>query len=228
MVSIYYTVLLILPPPFFYSDRAPYGTPPVMAALIDSLTQNLLSPEEIHLTSLVSEEEEVKRSGHDNALGTWVQMCAMAVGLGGKKKECFTVTDVIKMSTISNEEKDAFIACLKDIDPVERLVLLLRRHVGIVLERGKATRERNNLLVVPPVQRGSRKRWLAANAEHRARRASHDENFAKLTSGQMSESEYRSAERRFAAEGHPKDMFAALNLVRFVGEVSKDSSFILS
>ncbi|PWN37772.1 uncharacterized protein FA14DRAFT_183625 [Meira miltonrushii] len=201
-------------------DRAPYGTPPVMAALIDSLTQNLITPEEIHLNRSPSGTEMI-RSGQDNALGAWVQMCAMAVGLGVKAKEVLTVADVIHTST--NDEKDAWKSCLKDIDPAKRLVVLLTRHIHVVLERGKAARERNNLLVVPPVQRGSRKRWLAANAEHRARRASHDENFAKLTSGQISEGEYRSTERRLAAEGHPRDIFATLHLVRFVGELYKVS-----
>lgn len=190
-----------------------------MAGLIDSLIQNLITPEEIHLTRSPS-SAEMNRTVQDNALGTWVQMCAMAVGLGGKTKDYFTVADVIRMNTFTIEEKEAWKLCLKDIDPAKRLVTLLRRHINVVLERGKATRERNNLLVVPPVQRGSRKRWLAANAEQRARRASHDENFAKLTSGQISEGEYRSTERRLAAEGHPRDIFAALHLVRFVGEVS--------
>lgn len=200
-----------------------------MAALIDSLIQNLITPEDIHFNKSLINTEMV-RSGQDNALGSWVQMCAMAVGLGGKAKEAFTVADVIQLSTLTADEKDAWKSCLKEIDPAKRLVVLLKRHINIVLERGKATRERNNLLVVPPVQRGSRKRWLAANAEHRARRASHDENFARLTSGKISEGQYRSTERRLAAEGHPRDMFAALHLVRFVGEVSrtKKSSLELS
>lgn len=186
-----------------------------MSLLSQAIGNELITPHAVHF----GEKAPGSRYQRENALSNWVQLCASAVGFGAGLKESRTPFTMSQDPHLNLEERTSWQNCLNDIDPAHRFITLLRRHMNQVLERGETARARNNLLVVPPSRRGSRKRWQAAHAEMQAQKASHDENFAKLTKGQISEGQYRSEERRRAVIGHPRDMFAALNLVRFVGEV---------
>lgn len=114
----------------------------------------------------------------------------------------------------------AYLETLRDIDPSAIFIQHLEENLTNALERGDTVRSRANHLVVPPPRRGSRKKWAALNADLGVLRAQRDLDMKLASSGQISEQELRSRERKRAALGCPKDVFAVLNYVRFVGEVS--------
>lgn len=113
----------------------------------------------------------------------------------------------------------AYLESLRGIDPTSIFIQHLEENLTNALERGDTVRSRANHLVVPPPRRGSRKKWAALNADLGALRAQRDLDMKLASSGQISEQELRSRERKRAALGCPKDVFAVLNYVRFVGEV---------
>lgn len=204
------------------STRAPYSTPFSMALLAVAIQTSFEKPGDIHFARSDSIDQAELTNKRDAMFGAIVDACVSAVGTYGRRAKHVSPCDMLKSCTSRGDEAAAqeWRHCLDDIDPAVLFTECIVSNVAAILQRGEHLRQRTNLLVAPPPRRGSRRRWQAIDAEIRAQKSWHDNLFAKLTSGEMSEQEYRSEQRRRAAYGYPRDAFVSLNLVRFIGEVS--------
>lgn len=180
-------------------ERAPYKTPAAMAYLCRLLQKQLPSLEKVHsLANLTSQHAP-------NPPGSSVPGSS-SVLLDEQSREV---------------EAKVWDKVLRDINPAEIFMRILRRTIQDMLEKGETIRSEATLLAVPPPRKGSRKRWQAANAKMNALRAGKEEDISQVTRGIISESEFRKRERKRAATGSAKDAFAVFFFVRFVGELYK-------
>ncbi|UZJ54500.1 hypothetical protein CBS101457_003820 [Exobasidium rhododendri] len=203
-------------------DRAPYETPAALAYLCLSIQNELPLLINLHYRRSKTSSSSTRGTQSPTTpspMSEWIRVCGLAHGPPMQESHDTRRHNARAIQGGEAPDEASWARILREVNPATIFLTILRRTIQNAYEKGETIRAKATLLAVPPPRKGSRKRWQAANAEVNALKALKDQDRSQVTRGVITEAEFRKRERRRAAIGSAKDIFAVFYFVRLVGEL---------